>query len=137
MTTLPAMDTGFATLLAGSVLLLIVHILTQGYTTTKELGAAWNRSSRDGGERPRGVLAGRAERASANFRETYPGFIALCLALALTGDASGWGMAGALLWFAARVVYLPVYLLGLSPWRSFVWVLSLIGLVVMFVAAVF
>ena len=137
MDTLPATAAGFATLAAWSVVLLLVHVMTQGFTATRELGAKWNAGPRDGGRRPTGILAGRAERASANFRETYPGFLVLCLALALAGDPSGWGMMGALLWFAARIVYLPLYLSGIPAIRSLVWMLSLAGLLTMFVVVVF
>ena len=137
METLPASASGFAALAVWSVLLLVVHILTQGFTATRELGAKWNAGPRDEGLKPKGVLAGRAERASANFRETYPAFLALCLSLALLGDASGLGMKGALLWFAARIVYLPLYLTGVPVVRSLVWAVSLAGLALMFAAALF
>lgn len=137
METLPASASGFAALAAWSVLLLVVHILTQGFTATRELGAKWNAGPRDEGLKPKGVLAGRAERASANFRETYPAFLALCLALAFVGDASGFGLKGALLWFAARIVYLPLYLAGVPVVRSLVWAVSLAGLALMFAAALF
>lgn len=136
MATLPETASVFATLAAWSVVLLVVHILLQGALATRELGVDWNAGPRDEGRRPAGPLAGRAERASANFRETYPGFLALCLALALTGDPSGWGLAGALVWFAARIVYLPLYLAGVPVVRSLVWAAGLFGLAVMFVAVV-
>jgi uncharacterized MAPEG superfamily protein len=71
----------FLPLIGWSVVLLVVHILLQGWTATKELGSQWNAGPRDEGRKPSGHLAGRAERASANFRETYPAFIALALAL--------------------------------------------------------
>lgn len=126
----------FVTLAAWSVLMLVVYIMTQGFTATRERGGKWNAGPRDGSAAPLGVLAGRAERASANFRETYPGFLALCLGLAMTGDVSGWGMAGALAWFAARIAYLPVYLAGVPGVRSIIWLVSLAGMAAMFLAIV-
>ena len=86
---------------------------------------------RDEPRRPAGVIAGRAARASANFRETYPAFVALALALAIAGDPAGYGLAGAWLWFAARLVYLPLYLAGVPYIRSLVWLVALVGLAVM------
>ncbi len=83
----------FLPLIGWSVVLLVVHILLQGFTATKELGSKWNAGPRDQGLKPTGHLAGRAERASNNFRETYPAFIALALALVFKGDAQGWGFA--------------------------------------------
>lgn len=118
-------------LLALSVALLVFHILLQGVLATKDLGSAWNAGPRDDAQEPVGKLAGRAARASANFQETYPAFVALALALAIAGDAAGWGLTGAWLWFAARLVYIPLYLAGIPYIRSLVWLVSLAGLAVM------
>lgn len=123
-------------LIGWSVVLLIAHILLQAMTATRELGASWNAGPRDEGLKPKGALAGRAERASANFRETYPAFIALALALVLKGDASGFGIWGAWLWFVGRIIYIPLYLAGVPYIRSLVWIGSLAGLGLMFVALV-
>ena len=131
----------FLPVVGWSVLLLIFHVLLQGFTVSAEasktLGASWNAGPRDQGFEPSGKLAGRAARASGNFRETYPAFIGLALALALKGDASGWGIAGAWLWFACRIVYIPLYLAGVPYVRSLAWVGSLAGLAAMFVTLVF
>ena len=126
----------FLPLLGGSVVLLVVHILRQGFAATKELGSRWNAGPRDEGLKPSGKFAGRAERASANFRETYPAFIGLALALVLKGDPSGWGILGAWLWLLGRIVYIPLYLAGIPYFRSFVWLISLVGLGIMLLALV-
>ncbi len=122
----------FPPLVGWSVVLLVVHILLQAMTATRELGSQWNAGPRDDGRKPHGVLAGRAERASANFRETFPAFAALALALAMTGDPSGWGLLGARLWFGFRLVYIPLYLGGVPYIRSLAWVGSMAGLALMF-----
>ncbi|UXO82858.1 MAPEG family protein [Brucella intermedia] len=126
----------FLPLIGGSVVLLVVHILLQGFAATKELGSRWNAGPRDEGLKPSGKFAGRAERASANFRETYPAFIGLALALVLKGDPSGWGILGAWLWLLGRIVYIPLYLAGIPYFRSFVWLISLVGLGIMLLALV-
>ena len=114
-----------------SAALLVFHIGLQGMLATKELGSAWNAGPRDDAREPAGKLAGRAARASANYRETYPAFVALALALVIAGDPAGWGLAGTCLWFVARLVYLPLYLAGIPYIRSFVWLVALAGLAVM------
>jgi len=124
-------------LVGWSVVLLFVHVMLQGMAATRELGSAWNAGPRDDGRRPQGVLAGRAARASANFRETYPAFVALALALVLAGRAEGLGTIGAGVWLACRIVYIPLYLAGIPYIRSVVWLGSAIGIAVMFVALVF
>jgi uncharacterized MAPEG superfamily protein len=118
-------------LLAWSVVLLIVHIAVQGALVAPLRGAAWNAGPRDEGQPPLGKYGGRAQRALENFKETYPAFIALALALAVTARTGGNGALGATMWFAARVIYLPLYLLGV-PWlRTLAYGVSLAGLVLM------
>jgi uncharacterized MAPEG superfamily protein len=127
---------GFPTLVAWSVVLLVFHVLLQGHLSTRELGKEWNAGARDDGRKPKGRLAGRAERASKNFRETYPAFVGLALGLAVADPLSTWGHAGAVLWFAARIVYIPLYLRGVPYVRSLVWAVSMLGLLLMFLALI-
>lgn len=117
--------------LGWSVLLLILHIAVQGALMVRARGARYNAGPRDEGQPPLGRHAGRALRALDNFKETYPAFIALALALAVTGRTGGDGALGALLWFGGRLVYLPLYLLGV-PWlRSVAWGVATAGLLLM------
>ena len=52
----------------------------------------------------------------------------LVLALAVGGDVSGIGFAGTLVWFAARIAYIPLYLGGVPYIRSLVWTVAAGGL---------
>ena len=118
-------------LLAWSVLLLIGHIAVQGALVAPLRGLTWNAGPRDEGQPPLGKYPGRAHRALENFKETYPAFIALALALVVTDKTGGGGALGAGLWFGGRVAYLPLYLLGI-PWlRSVAFGVSLAGLALM------
>lgn len=118
-------------LLGWSVILLIAYIAAQGALVMPLRGAAWNAGPRDEGQPPLGKYPGRAQRALANFMETYPAFIALALALSVAAKTGGNGTLGAWLWFGARVAYLPLYLLGI-PWlRSLAYGVSLVGLIMM------
>lgn len=71
----------------------------------------------------------RGERAKENFKESLPWAVALLLLVQVTGLASETTALGAWIYFSARVVYLPVYLLGVPLLRSFVWIVSIAGLV--------
>jgi uncharacterized MAPEG superfamily protein len=124
-------------LLAWSVVLLVVHVLLQGMLATRELGTEWNAGPRDDNKQPESQLAGRAARASSNFRETYPAFIALTAGLLLTGETSGLGLTGAIVWFIGRIVYYPLYLAGIPYIRSLVWTGSMVGLGLMFLVLAF
>jgi len=121
------------TLLGWSVALLLVHIALQGQLGTASRGARWGAGARDGDPAPLGIHAARAERALRNFNETYPAFVALALALAVTGRTGGAGEVGAIAWFAARVVHLPLYIFGVPYLRSVAWLVSALGLVAMLV----
>jgi uncharacterized MAPEG superfamily protein len=119
-------------LLAWSVILLIVHIMLQAFFVTRARGVAWNAGPRDeAASAPLPAIVGRAQRALDNFKETWPAYIALALALAVTNRTGGMGALGAWIWFAARIVYIPLYLLGVPGLRTLVWAVSLVGLILM------
>src|SRR5580692_1773545 len=99
------------TVLAWSVFLFLVYMMVQASTALREQGPAFNAGPRDNPP-PLGVIAGRAQRAFENFKETYPVFIALALALAVSGRTGGLAADGAWLWFGARVIYIPLYVFG-------------------------
>jgi uncharacterized MAPEG superfamily protein len=120
------------TLLGWSVVLFFVHMAVQAAAALRDTGLVYNAGPRDA-DKPLGVIAGRAERTFENFKETYPLFIALTLALAVSGRAGGLADTGAWLWFGARIVYLPLYVGGV-PWlRTLSWGAAAAGLVMMLV----
>lgn len=133
MDQIAAHATPYMALLVCSVVLLIFHILLQGFLATRELGADWNAGPRDEGFKPKSPVAGRAERASLNFRETYPAVVGLILALAFYGDVYGIGLTGGWIWLLARIAYIPLYLQGIPKIRSLVWIVSLVGIAMMVV----
>jgi uncharacterized MAPEG superfamily protein len=120
--------------LALGVALLFVHISLQAILATLELGRKWNAGPRDERAQVKGTIAGRAERALKNYLETFVALVALALALTVLNKTGGLGSVGAWVWFAARIVYIPLYLLGIPYVRSAVWTLSAVGLFLMFIA---
>ena len=119
--------------LAWSVILLLVTIAFQAAVTTSSVGLDYNVSNRDEGRQPASVTAQRAKRALANFLETYPAFVALALALAVTGKSGGIGATGALVWIVARALFFPIYVVGIPFVRTLAWAASILGLVMMLV----
>jgi uncharacterized MAPEG superfamily protein len=118
--------------IAWSVILLFVHIVVQTLSLTKDGGLGYAMSNRDG-EVAISPVTDRLTRGLRNFVETYAAFIGLALALALTGKTGGLGATGALIWFWARVVYVPVFAAGIPGLRTGVWTISIVGLVLMLV----
>ncbi len=113
-----------------SIVLLLVHLSVQSFTFKAQVGNRYTVGARDEGLQPTGV-AGRAARAYANFRETFPAFAALALAVEVLDAADWWTGFGAALYFWCRVAFLPAYLAGVVWVRTLIWNVSAIGLVIM------
>lgn len=80
--------------------------------------------------------AGRAARAHRNMLESLVLFAALVLVAQVAGKANATTALGSEVFFGARLVYVPVYLIGI-PWlRTGVWCVSVIGLVLIFLQLV-
>lgn len=76
-------------------------------------------------------LAARADRAAKNTMENFVLFTALAVAALAAAPASAQVLLGAQIFFWARVVYLPVYYLGIQRVRTAVWAVGVAGLGVM------
>lgn len=123
-------------MLALAICLGIGYVLISATLTTSARGLRWNVGNRDG-EAPRLTkVVGRADRASRNFLETFPFFAAAVLAVVVLKVNSPHTALGAQIYFWARLVYLPVYLIGIPYLRSLVWGVSFWG-ILMLLAALF
>ena len=120
--------------LGWSVVLLLAQVLLQA-VSTYDLGP-YLLGPRDDNRQSGNVMAGRLKRALENLLETYPAFVALALALAVTGKTGGIAATGAWVWLIARVVYVPLYAFGVPVVRTLAWVVSVVGLLMMLVRLV-
>lgn len=77
------------------------------------------------------ALAGRADRAAANTKENFVLFSALALTAAVAGVHAPHLDLGAEMFVGARLVYLPVYLIGIPYLRTGVWAVSIAGMALM------
>ena len=116
------------TMLGASLLLAFVQIMLTAHFRTRQHGIRWNAGARDEALPPPTVLVGRLQRAQANLFETLPLFIGAVLGCAAAGHFGGRSAIGAQLYFWARLVYVPLYALGIPMVRSLVWVVSIVGL---------
>ncbi|RBP02305.1 putative MAPEG superfamily protein [Roseiarcus fermentans] len=111
-----------------SVLLWVVHVVAQAGAANLALPRSYLVSARDVAIEPKGVIAGRARRALANYLESFTAFVALDLAfIALHWSAGIWPIV----WIVARVAYLPLYLFNVAWVRSLVWGVSVLAIVMM------
>ena len=114
------MFTSVPSLLALSILLGLVHVLVAAALVTPPLPPH----------------AARAQRAAANFLETFPFFAAAVVAALAMQRTGSQVELGAQLYFWARLAYLPIYIIGIPGLRSLVWGISLAG-ILMVVFALF
>lgn len=121
------MTTELAVLAWGCVLA-IVHVLAPIQVKTRQYGREWNMGARDETLPPAVPLAGRLERAQANFYETFPIAAAAILIDTLLALTDRWTAIGALVWLGARIVYLPLYASGVPKVRTLVWLVSMVGI---------
>jgi uncharacterized MAPEG superfamily protein len=114
--------------LAWAMLLLLIHIFAAAHVKTKQYGTNWNMGARDETLPPLNPVAGRLARAQANFQETLPIAIVALIGVVVAGRSSEMTMLGAHIWLGARILYLPVYALGIPKIRTLIFLVSLVGL---------
>lgn len=115
-------------ILAWGMVLLLVHIFAAAHFKTKQYGPRWNMGARDEKLPPLHPLAGRLVRAQANFAETLPIAVVALIGVVVAQRTSANTAIGGWIWLGARVVYLPLYALGVPMLRTLVFAISLAGL---------
>ena len=120
-------------MLAWGALLVLVQIVIQATLCSLDVGLPYALGPQDDGKREQGLLARRSRRALANMLETFPVFAAIALALVVSNKAGGIASTGALIWFWARVAYVPISLAGVPYARTVVWAASILGIAMMMV----
>ena len=120
--------------LVWSVVLGFVHIVAASHSASLQRGYRWTASSRDEPLPPLQGVAGRLQRALNNYLETFPFFAALVLVAQLVGVHSPLTEWGAFLYIGARVVYLPLYAVGVPLVRSLVWNVAPLGMLLFVIA---
>jgi len=68
------------------------------------------------------------QRAQKNLYETLPLFIAAVLTTHVLGRESDQTALGASLYLGGRVLYVPLYVLGIPVVRTLVWLVATVGL---------
>ena len=124
------------TMLLWSVVLGLVQIALAAMACSNDVGLPYNLGARDEPPaKPLGKISGRLVRAANNFRETFGLFAVSVILVILLHRQNNMSALGAQLYFWSRVVYVPVYALGIAVVRTVVWTLSVIGLVMVLLAA--
>lgn len=122
------------TILAWTLALALVQICLPGMLRTHETGTAYNVGPRDEPGPPKRPITGRMQRAQANLFETLPLFIAAVLIAHVAGRDGALTLWGCWMYLVARIVYIPLYALGIPVVRTLVWLVATAGLVLVLVA---
>ena len=78
---------------------------------------------------------GRIQRAMDNHFAALGLFTTAVVVVTLSGQSTGFTAACGWVYLAARVLYVPAYAFGLSPWRSVLWSIGFIATALMLLAA--
>jgi len=108
----------------------LVHLSAASFAFKGQVGNSYTVGPRDEDLSPQG-LAGRLDRAQRNFLETFAIFAAAVLMSHALGKEGGLGAAGALIYTAGRIAFLPLYAVGVRWFRTFSWNLATLGLVLL------
>jgi uncharacterized MAPEG superfamily protein len=103
-----------------------------------ELGTRYTSSSRDRPpERPLSTLTGRLQRAMNNHFEGLILFTLAVVVVTLSDQSTPVTRTAAWVYLGARVLYIPAYAWGWSPWRSVIWGIGLVATLTLLFAALF
>lgn len=119
-----------------SSILGIIQLLITAHLSTLQRGIKWNLSARDQKPPELTGVAARMDRGFKNFMETFPFFIAAITIVQITQLQSTTSSMGAMIYFWARLVYVPLYAAGIPVVRTIVWSLSFIGLIMVIAALI-
>jgi uncharacterized MAPEG superfamily protein len=114
----------------------LVQLVIATTLATKDQGLAYNMSARDLPAPPVSQLGARMLRAFGNFRETFVYFAVAVLVVTALGKANASSALGAQIYFWARLIYVPIYAAGIPMIRTLIWTVSVVGLVMVLLAAV-
>jgi uncharacterized MAPEG superfamily protein len=118
-------------LLVWGVLLTFVQMLVAVTGATLQVGLPALAGNREA-LAPCTGWAGRAARAHHNMLENLVLFAALVLVAVAAGRTNGMTLLGAQLFFWARLAYAVVYVAGIAWLRTALWLVSVVGLALLF-----
>ncbi|WP_412505404.1 MAPEG family protein [Roseovarius sp. SYSU LYC5161] len=129
------------TALTLATLLQVVQYVLMAVPANLELGVGKTLSPRDPDRLGKPLIeqvspgTGRLFRALDNHFEGLILFSIACLVLTLSDQSTPFTAAMGWTYLAARVLYVPAYYFGLTPWRSLVWATGFAATTLMLLAA--
>ncbi|MFT4792659.1 MAG: putative MAPEG superfamily protein [Paracoccaceae bacterium] len=121
-------------ILALSGLLTCVQFALMAIPANQQLGPEWTMGARDVPREMTGV-AGRLHRAFNNQLEGLLLFAVAAVCVTLLDASTPFTRGAAVVYIVARVVYIPLYALGVPLWRSLIWAAGFVATAAMLIAA--
>ena len=122
------------TVLGLAALWQVVQIGLAGASMNRDMGPRWNAGPRD--DAPQfSARTGRLRRAVTNHFEALALFTIAVVLVWRAEAASSLTAGAAWLYLVARVLYVPAYAFGWTPWRSLIWTLGFLATLAMIVHA--
>ena len=131
------------TVLALAALLQGVQFTLMAIPANIELGVGKTASPRDSSRLGKPMIelvsdkTGRLIRAMNNHFEALILFTIAVVVITLGDKGTGLSAICAWTYLAARVLYIPAYYFGWSPWRSLIWFVGFLSTMLMIVSALF
>ncbi len=129
------------TVLALAALLQGVQFTLMAVPTNLEVGVGKTLSPRDTGRLGKPLIeqvsdkTGRLIRAMNNHFEALILFTIAVVVISLGDKNTGFSAACAWTYLGARILYIPAYYFGLTPWRSLIWFVGFLSTMLMIVSA--
>lgn len=118
-------------MLALAVLLAFVQLMLYGVAGNLAFGVRYTLGPRDvAPDWSSAPVTGRLRRAYENLLETLPLFAIAVIVAHVSGTASALTALAAQVYLAARIVYIPCYVLGIPVLRSVVWSVAALAILV-------
>lgn len=122
------------TALTLAALLQMVQFLAYSIAANRQVGPRYAMGPRDEGRALTGV-AGRLQRAMNNHFEGLILFGIAVMVITLSDRATALTEMAAWAYLAARILYVPAYVIGRGPWRSLIWSVGLLATLVLLLTA--
>lgn len=116
-----------------TVILGLIQLMIAAQGATSQRGLNWNLSPRDQKLPDLTGIPGRIDRSFKNLMETFPFFLAAIVSVQLLNRHGVLSVLGSEIYFACRLVYFPVYILGIRGLRTLIWFVSLVGIIMVLV----
>ncbi len=120
------------TALSLAALLQALQFAAYSITANRQVGPRYAMSPRDEPRQLTGA-AGRLQRALINHFEGLILFTIAVVVVTLSDRSNAVTQMAAWVYLGARVLYVPAYVFGLSPWRSLIWFVGFLATLAMLV----